>query len=178
MAVARFVRPPLCGLQKEGDRMTFARRVLAAAALAILAACASVPMAATERDFAAKEFAKPSRGKAALYVYRNESIAGTVKMSLQLDGAPLGETGPRTFHWVTITPGKHTLVGKAENESVVKFIAASGQNVFVWQEVKMGILSAENRLELVDEQAGRTGVAECEMAEAGANWVAMLRTCA
>jgi len=30
-------------------------------------------------------------------------------------------------------------------------------------------LSAENRLELVDEQAGRAGVAECEMAEASAN---------
>ena len=88
--------------------MTFARRVLVSAALAILAACASVQMAATERDFAAKEFAKPSRGKAALYVYRNESIAGTVKMSLQLDGALLGETGPRTFHWVTLSPGKHT----------------------------------------------------------------------
>ena len=149
--------------------MTFARRVLVSAALAILAACASVPMAATERDFAAKEFAKPSRGKAALYVYRNESIAGTVKMSLQLDGALLGETGPRTFHWVTLAPGKHTLVGKAENDSVIKFTAASGQNVFVWQEVKMGILSAENRLELVDEQTGRAGVAECEMAEATAN---------
>lgn len=149
--------------------MTLARPVLAAVALAILAACASVPMAATERDFAAKEFAKPSRGKAALYVFRNESLGGTVKMTLQLDGTPLGETGPRTFHWVTIKPGKHTLVGKAENESVVEFTAGSGQNVFVWQEVKMGFLSASNRLELVDEQTGRAGVAECEMAEAAAN---------
>jgi Protein of unknown function (DUF2846) len=149
--------------------MTFARRALAAAALAVLAACASVPMAAPDRDFAAKEFAKPSRGKAALYVFRNESIGGTVKMTLQLDGAPLGETGPKTFHWVTIAPGKHTLVGKAENESVVQFTAASGQNVFVWQEVKMGFLSAGNRLELVDEQTGRAGVADCEMAEATPN---------
>jgi Protein of unknown function (DUF2846) len=149
--------------------MTFARRALAAAALAVLAACASVPMAAPDRDFAAKEFAKPSRGKAALYVFRNESIGGTVKMTLQLDGAPLGETGAKTFHWVTIAPGKHTLVGKAENESVVQFTAASGQNVFVWQEVKMGFLSAGNRLELVDEQTGRAGVADCEMAEATPN---------
>ena len=149
--------------------MMFARRALAVVALGILAACASVPMAAPERDFAAKEFAKPSRGKAALYVFRNEAIGGSVKMSLQLDGTPLGETGPKTFHWVTIKPGKHTLVGKAENESVVEFTAASGQNVFVWQEVEMGLLSADNRLELVDEQTGRAGVADCEMAEAAAN---------
>src|SRR5437016_8409362 len=143
--------------------MTFARRVLVSAALAILAACASVQMAATELDFAAKEFAKPSRGKAALYVFRNEAIGGSVKMSLQLDGTPLGETGPKTFHWVTIKPGKHTLVGKAENESVVEFTAASGQNVFVWQEVKMGLLSDENRLELGDEQRRRAGVSDVEM---------------
>jgi hypothetical protein len=149
--------------------MMFARRALSVVALTVLAACASVQMAAPAQDFAAKEFAKPSRGKAALYVFRNESIGGMVKMSLQLDGSPLGETGPKTFHWVTIKPGKHTLVGKAENESVVEFTAAPGQNVFVWQEVKMGLLSADNRLELVDEQTGRAGVADCEMAEAAAN---------
>src|SRR5919201_1306212 len=146
--------------------MTFVRRALAAAALALLAACASVQKADPGRDYAAKEFAKPSRGKAALYVFRNEAIGGTVKMTLELDGAPLGETGPKPFHWVTIKPGKHKLVGKAQNESVVEFTATSGQNVFVWQEVKNGLMSAENRLEVVDEQTGRAGVEECEMAEA------------
>jgi Protein of unknown function (DUF2846) len=146
--------------------MMSARRALAAAAVAILAGCASVQMAGPERDFAAKEFARPSKGKAALYVFRNGSNGGAAKMSLELDGAPLGETAPKTFHWLTIKPGKHTLVGKGENESVIEFTAASGQNVFVWQDVpKMGLLSAGNRLELVDEQAGRAGVAECEMAE-------------
>jgi hypothetical protein len=148
--------------------MTSAPRALAIAALALLAACASVPKAAPERDFAAKEFARPSKGKAALYVFRNESIAGGVKMSLQLDGTPLGETAAKTFHWVTVSPGKHTLVGKAENESVIEFTATPGQNVFVWQEV-MGFLSAQNRLEVVDEQRGRAGVADCELAEAATN---------
>jgi len=123
-------------------------------------------MAGPDREYAAKEFARPSKGKAALYVFRNGSNGGAVKMSLELDGTPLGETGPKTFHWLTIAPGKHTLVGKAENESVVQFTATSGQNVFVWQDVpKMGILSAGNRLEVVEERTGRAGVAECELAE-------------
>jgi hypothetical protein len=146
--------------------MTLIRRALAAAALVTLAACATVPKASPERDLTAKRFAAPPKGKAALYVFRNESFGGAVKMSLELDGAPLGETGPKTFHWVTLTPGKHTLVGKAGNESVVEFTAAPGQHVFVWQEVKMGLMSAGNRLELVDEQRGRAGVGECELAEA------------
>jgi hypothetical protein len=146
--------------------MPFACRVLAFAVLATLAACASVQKAAPERDFAAKQFSRPLKGKAALYVFRNESVGGMVKMSLELDGTALGETAPRTFHWVTISPGKHKLVGKGENDSVVEFTAKPGQNLFVWQEVKMGLLKAENHLELVDEERGRAGVVECELAEA------------
>lgn len=149
--------------------MTFARRALAVAALALLAACASVPKAPPDLDLAVKQFAPPPKGKAALYVYRNESMGGSVKMSLNLDGSFLGDTGPRTFHWMPIKPGKHILVGKAENESTLEFTAKPGQSVFVWQEVKMGLLSAGNRLELVDEERGHAGVAECELAEVAAH---------
>lgn len=149
--------------------MPLARRVLVAAALALLAACATVPKASPALDQAVKEFGPPPKGRAALYVFRNESMGGSVKMSLNLDGEFLGETGPKTFHWVPIKPGKHTLVGKAENESTLEFTAKPGQSVFVWQEVKMGLLSAGNRLELVDDQRGQAGVAECELAEARAH---------
>jgi Protein of unknown function (DUF2846) len=148
--------------------MTFARPAFLAFALLFLAACATVPKAPPERDLAAKQFAAPARGKAALYVFRNESLGSAVRMSLLLDGAVLGDTAAKTFHWVNLAPGKHTLVGKAENESVLEFTAAPGQNLFVWQEVKMGFGSARNQLELVDEERGRAGVAECELAEAGA----------
>lgn len=148
--------------------MTTARLTLAATALAVLAACASVPRAPPERDLAAKQFGAPMPGQAALYVYRNEAFGGAARMGLLLDGAYLGDTGPKTFHWVTIPPGKHTLVGKAENDAVLEFTAEPGRNVFVWQEVKMGFWSARNRLELVDENVGRPAVAECSLAEVGA----------
>ena len=147
--------------------MTILRRTLAAAALAALAACASVPKAPPERDLAAKQFAAPMPGQAALYVYRNESFGAAAKMGLILDGAYLGDTAANTFHWVTVAPGKHTLVGKAENDAVLEFEANPGQNVFVWQEVKMGVWSPRNRLELVDEARGKAAVAECSLAEAG-----------
>src|SRR5690349_15503534 len=81
-----------CGLREEGDRMTFRRRALTAAVLALLAACASVQMAAPARDDFAKEFAHPSKGKAALYVFRDGSMGSAIKMTLELDGALLGET--------------------------------------------------------------------------------------
>ncbi len=148
--------------------MTLLRRVAGLAALCLLPACATVPKAAPERDAAAKQFAAPPKGKAALYVFRDESMGGAVKMRLTIDGEPLGETGPKTFHWVSVAPGKHTVVGKAENESTVDFTARAGESVFVWQEVKMGLLGARNSLQLVDPERGHAGVAECELAEAAA----------
>ena len=154
-------------LRKQVIMMT--RRILALAALGLLTACASVRMASPERDLAVKQFSAPPKGKASLYVFRNESLGGAVKMSLQLDGKLLGETASKTFHWVPIAPGKHTLVGKAENESALEFTAKPGQNIFVWQEVKMGLFSAGNRLELVDEERGQSAIAQCELAEAGAS---------
>ncbi|MGZ6125239.1 MAG: DUF2846 domain-containing protein [Myxococcales bacterium] len=148
--------------------MTFARRALAAAALALLAACVTIQKAPTDLDLAVKEFAPPPKGRAALYVFRNESMGATVKMSLNLDGKFLGDTVPKTFYWVPIKPGKHTLVGKAENESTLEFTAKPGQSFFVWQEVKMKLLSAENRLQIVDDERGQAGVAECELVELAA----------
>jgi hypothetical protein len=145
--------------------MTLPRCAVCFASLALLAACASVPKAPPERDLAAKQFASPGRGKANLYVFRNESMGGAVRMGLMLDGEVLGDTAAKTFHWVPIAAGKHTLVGKAENESVLEFTAKPGQSVFVWQEVKMGLLSARNQLQVVDDERGRAAVAECDLAE-------------
>ena len=145
--------------------MPFRCRALTAVVPALLAACASVQMASPDRDYAAKEFSRPSKGKAFLYVFRDGSMA-SAKMTLELDGAFLGETSAKTYQWVSLKPGKHTLVGKAENESRVQFTAESGQSVFIWQDVKMGFMSASNRLEVVDEQRGRAGVEQCELAEA------------
>jgi len=88
-------------------------------------------MAAPERRLRSEGIRQALAGKAALYVFRNEAIGGSVKMSLSSMGHPRRNRS-EDFHWVTIS--WHTLVvGKAENESVVEFTAASGQTCFVWQ---------------------------------------------
>jgi len=60
--------------------MTFARRALAVVALGILAP-AQRPDGGPERDFAAKEFAKP-RGAKRLSMCSGTRPSGSVKMSL------------------------------------------------------------------------------------------------
>jgi hypothetical protein len=136
--------------------------VISAAVLA--SGCASVPMASPERDSAAKTFSV-KRGKANIYVYRNESMGGAIKMTLALDGKLVGSTGPKTYALLEVDPGNHTLISKAENDSVLSVAAAAGRNYFVWQEVKMGGFSARSALQLVDEATGRAGVAECKLIE-------------
>ncbi len=142
------------------------KRLTAVLSLALLAACASVPKAPPEADRAAKEF-KTTPGKTNLYVFRDESLGAAVKMSLALDGAPLGETAAKTFLLKTVAPGKHALLSKAENEDTLEFVGKPGENVFVWQEVKMGFGSARSKLSVVDATSAQPRVEQCELAAGG-----------
>ena len=140
-------------------------RLIAAGALAIVvlaSGCASVPMATTGQDQAAKTYAvKPQ--KANIYVYRNEQMGAAIKMPVLLNGRAVGDTGAKTFMLLEVDPGSHTIVSKTENDATVKVDATAGRNYFVWQEVKMGLMQARSQLHLVDEAQGKAGVAECNL---------------
>ena len=138
--------------------------IAAIALVALLSGCASVPMADTKLDAAAKTFAAPA-GKAGVYVYRNETFGAAVKMDVFLDGKRLGDTVARSYFYAEVEPGTHAVMGKSENESEVRFHALAGKLYFIWQEVKMGLLYARNELKLVDEAVGRAGVTESNRIE-------------
>lgn len=131
----------------------------------LVTGCASVPMASVERDAQTKTFTvKPD--KANIYVYRNESMGAGAKMDVDFDSKPIGQTVAKSYFALEVAPGKHTLISKAENDSVLDVVAEAGKNYFIWQEVKMGVLYARNKLELVDDATGRVGVSECKLIEA------------
>lgn len=135
-------------------------------ALSFMSGCASVPMASDEKDVAAKTF-RVQPGKSNIYVFRNESMGGAVKMEIDLDGKQVGTTAAKTYLLLTVNPGKHTLVSHAESDNSLAVEAQPGKNHFVWQEVKMGALYARSKLQLVDEQTGKAGVGECKLIEMG-----------
>ena len=143
------------------------KKLMAAAAIAggmALTGCASVPMASPEKDQQAKTYAvKP--GKANIYVYRNENFGAAIKLPVVADGKAVGDTAAKTYLLLEAAPGRHTLVSKAENDSTLEVDTQAGQNYFVWQEVKMGVMSARSKLQLVDEATGKAGVEECKLAE-------------
>ncbi len=135
--------------------------VLAAA----LAGCASVPMGDEARDNQLKTFAAVPQDKAGLYIYRNERMGSGVKMDVEIDGQPIGQTARRTYLYKEVVPGKHMVTSKAENTDTLEIDVKPGTLSYIWQEVKMGLLYARTKLHLVSESEGKQGVLETSLAE-------------
>ncbi|MEI8210277.1 MAG: DUF2846 domain-containing protein [Methylococcales bacterium] len=131
---------------------------------AFLSGCATVNMGDAKQDAALKTFTV-APDKAGVFIYRNESIGAAIKMDVTLDGVPIGQTAAKTYLYKEIVPGKHTIVSKAENDSALDIDAKPGALVYIWQEVKMGLLYARTKLNLVDEVEGKKGVNETKLAE-------------
>lgn len=126
----------------------------------LVTGCASVPMASPAADSAAKVYATNST-KANVYIYRNETFGAALKMPVTLDGAPVGETASKTYLYRQVDPGTHAIT--SQGKDTLSLEATAGNNYFVWQEVKMGLVSGGSKLNLVDEAQGKAGVAECKL---------------
>lgn len=137
---------------------------IAAVLASSLAGCASVPMGDAKQDATLKTFSVPT-DKAGVYIYRNESMGAAVKMDVELDGKPIGQTAANTYLYKEVAPGKHLITSKAENTDTLEIDAKPGSLNYVWQEVKMGIMYARTKLNLMGEAEGKKGVLETKLAE-------------
>lgn len=138
------------------------KTLLPALALAALSGCATVKQAPAGDDAAAKRFEAPA-GLSRIYIYRNEFLGTLVGLDLTVDGQVAGITKGKTFVVADVPAGPHQIVSKGENSSSLSVTAEAGQPLFVWQEVKMGLLSAGSRLHSVDAATGRAGVLETSL---------------
>lgn len=138
-------------------------RMFVLVAILALAGCASVPMGDPKRDAELKTFSV-AQDKAGIYVYRNESMGGAVKMDVSIDGQLIGQTAAKTYFYKDVTPGKHTVTSIAENTDTLEVDVKPGTLAYIWQEVKMGLLYARTKLHLVSEVEGKKGVQETSLA--------------
>ena len=134
------------------------------AVMLAMAGCASVPMTSLKDDTQAKTFTV-NKEKSNIYLYRNETFGGAITMTVTLDGKVAGKTGPLTYFLFEVDPGLHKISGNASNTAYLDLRTEAGKAYFVWQEVKMGLLYARNKLIEVDSKTGREGVAECKRAK-------------
>ena len=139
-------------------------KFLAVVAFAVvLSGCASVPMGDAGQDARLKAFTiAPDR--AGIYVYRNESMGGAIKMDVAIDGVDIGQTAAKTYLFSEVAPGFHTIVSKSENSETIGVDVGPGTLTYIWQEVKMGALYARTKLHVVDEAQGQKGVQESKLA--------------
>jgi len=134
--------------------------------VSLLAGCASVPMAPTEQDIAAKEFAKPTGDKAGLYVFRDTFVGQALKKNVSLDGAIIGETANKVFFYREITPGDHTLSTESEfSDNSITFQAEKENNYFAEQYIKMGVFVGGANVRMVSEEEGKKKVMGCHLAK-------------
>lgn len=130
--------------------------------LALLTGCASVKPAGPGQDAAVKRFEVPPT-QSRIYIYRNEFLGTLVGLDLLVDGQAAGTTKGKTFVVADVEAGEHQLVSKGENTHTLTLTTRAGEPSFVWQEVKMGLLSAGSRLHSVDAATGRAGVLETQL---------------
>lgn len=139
----------------------FGKFMILAAVLSSLSltSCRSVPMASVQEDTVGKSF-KPNPDGARIYLYRNELFGGEIKIDVALDGQPVGKTLPNTYLLLDVPVGNHSILSESENKDVLDINAEKGKIYYVWQEVKLGMWLARNKLQLVDEATGKKGVLE------------------
>jgi hypothetical protein len=125
----------------------------------VLIGCASPIKAPTEKDTSAKIFT-PIADKASLFIYRNENYGMALGMPVMVNGHAIGETGAKTFFRLNLSAGTYVISSKSETISEIPLTLTEGKNYFVWQEIRMGLLTARTALRLVDENQGKNGVME------------------
>jgi hypothetical protein len=86
-----------------------------------------------------------------------------VTLGVLLDGIWLADTAAKSYLFVPLDPGQHQIVSKSESTGELVLNVEAGKYYSVWQEIKMGWMSARSALHLLDENEGRAGVAECSL---------------
>ena len=117
-----------------------------------------------KQDAALKAFTI-APNKSGVFIYRNETFGTAIKMDVALDGLPIGQTAAKTYLYKEVTPGKHTVTSKSENTDSIDIDAKPGTLIYVWQEVKLGLMYARTKLHLVGDTEGKKGVLESKLAE-------------
>ena len=139
--------------------VSLAKTLAVVSALIVVTGCASVARAPAATDMASKQFtAKPE--VAQIYVYRNETLGAALSMPVTLDGKLMGTTGPNSYFKFDVASGLHKLTSQGDG-SQLDVNAEAGKLYFVWQEVKMGLMSGGSKLQLVPADKGKAGVLEC-----------------
>ncbi len=131
-------------------------------ALLLAAACATVPPGSEGLARQARSFTPPP-GKANVYAVRMWSVFESgIVWPVTLDFREFGNVGQRSYLYGAIPPGDHVLGANLPGPvpSRLRFAAEAGRNYFFKLSPVPGWLAGTIRIEPLDEEAGRTLIAQ------------------
>ena len=138
-------------------------RMIVAAALLVLAGCASTPQASQQRDADAKAFTTYPDA-ATLYVYRSPFNQAESDSVLYLDNRLIGSTLPGGYFRVVVWPGKYTLHGYAHDAGYLTLDVRPDTLYFI----QLTVAAGNSNFQVIPSDEGRkTVVACCSLLE---NW--------
>lgn len=147
----------------------YRKSVLIAFVSSLFVGCASIPMEDRAASDRAKQFNSPADGNAGLYIYRTSGPGGALKKDIWVDDKCIGESAPKVFFYEEVPGGKEYKISTesefSPNHLHVK--AASGENYFVRQYIKMGLFVGGADLKLVEPQVAKKDIAKLTLAKKG-----------
>lgn len=138
---------------------SFAKKAALVVSVLVMTGCASINKAPASVDAESKLF-KPNPALSQVYVYRNETLGAALSMPVTVDGKLAGNTGPNSFFKFDLPAGEHKITSQG-TESQLTINTEVGKLYYIWQEVKMGVMSGGSKLQTVMEEVGKKAVAEC-----------------
>ncbi|MFN0014950.1 MAG: DUF2846 domain-containing protein [Saprospiraceae bacterium] len=127
-----------------------------------LAACSTTKIEDPAEDLRLRTM-KPTEGMALIYFLRPTSAAYGIGMEVTCDGTHIGGNHGKRYFFAHVKPGKRVFVSSAENKAELLLVLDAGKTYFIEQKIKMGILTARNQLERIEEADGRKKLAKCKL---------------
>ncbi len=115
-----------------------------------------------QKDLAAKTC---PADKSCIYVIRPVSMGGAMHFVIKDNDVRVGETGPRSYLAWLREPGAVNLVSVSENTAALGFEAQAGQNYYILQSVKMGILTARSAISFISQDEALSYMKNCKLAK-------------
>lgn len=113
----------------------------------------------------AKEFSPPP-GKSLIYIYRDQTIAPTFKIGVDVDGRVAGAPDTKSFIVCTVDPGPHEIATHGGEPATVTLETEPNAVYFVWHEYENLAFGGRTRLHVVDGTQGRSLVEDLRITPA------------
>ena len=132
----------------------------------LFAGCASVPTEQAEVSNVLKQVKAPSANNAGLYIYRSNSVVGgALKKDVWVDDECIGETARGTFFYHEVLGNiQHKVSTESEfSPNDLMIDTKAGNNYFVKQYIKPGLIVGGAGLKLVPEAEGKQAISDLNL---------------